>query len=370
MRIVSLLSVITILLSTLIAGVSYAETRQDALQNKMNSLRENQEEVHKKEQEKQAAAVEIKEMQKELQTLQNDILTVTEQLEKVKTDISDTKAIIEEKKLAIIQLEDQVLNREEVLKKRLVTMQKNNPAHFILETLAGAESLSDLFNRINAVTTLMDADQDLLINQRDDLEKIEAEKEEIAKKEAELVKKQEELASMQTKIQENLNKRQEALAVVQEKYAGLEQELAVAEAEKAQIQQSIKQIQTDIQKEQKAEQLSSVGQTSAPVKEVSSVQQPKGKELYVTATAYSHEDTKSDYTSLGYNIRTNPNLKLIAVDPRVIPLGSKVWVEGYGIAVAGDTGGSIKGHKIDVLMPNSQAALQWGRRTVKIIILN
>ena len=45
-------------------------------------------------------------------------------------------------------------------------------------------------------------------------------------------------------------------------------------------------------------------------------------------------------------------MKLIAVDPSVIPLGSKVWVEGYGVAIAGDTGGAIKGNKIDVLMPD------------------
>jgi 3D (Asp-Asp-Asp) domain-containing protein len=63
-------------------------------------------------------------------------------------------------------------------------------------------------------------------------------------------------------------------------------------------------------------------------------------------------------------------MKLIAVDPGVIPLGSKVWVEGYGVAIAGDTGGAIIGHKIDVLMPNSAKARQWGRKTVKIIILD
>ena len=63
-------------------------------------------------------------------------------------------------------------------------------------------------------------------------------------------------------------------------------------------------------------------------------------------------------------------MKLIAVDPSVIPLGSRVWVEGYGEAIAGDTGGAIKGHKIDVLMPNGATARQWGRKTVKIIVLN
>ena len=63
-------------------------------------------------------------------------------------------------------------------------------------------------------------------------------------------------------------------------------------------------------------------------------------------------------------------MKLIAVDPSVIPLGSRVWVEGYGEAIAGDTGGAIKGHKIDVLMPSDADARNWGRKTVKIVILN
>jgi 3D (Asp-Asp-Asp) domain-containing protein len=61
-------------------------------------------------------------------------------------------------------------------------------------------------------------------------------------------------------------------------------------------------------------------------------------------------------------------MKLIAVDPSVIPLGTRVWVEGYGEAIAADTGGAIKGHKIDLLMSNDAAARQWGRKTVKIII--
>jgi len=95
-----------------------------------------------------------------------------------------------------------------------------------------------------------------------------------------------------------------------------------------------------------------------------------GKELYVTATAYSHEESRTGMTARGYNIKANPHMKLIAVDPSVIPLGSRVWVEGYGEAVAGDTGGAIKGHKIDVLMPSGADARNWGRKTVKIVILN
>lgn len=60
---------------------------------------------------------------------------------------------------------------------------------------------------------------------------------------------------------------------------------------------------------------------------------------------------------------------VVAVDPRVIPLGSRVYVDGYGFALAADTGGAIKGNKIDVCFDSHQEALVWGMRRVKIYIL-
>ena len=95
------------------------------------------------------------------------------------------------------------------------------------------------------------------------------------------------------------------------------------------------------------------------------------KEMTVTATAYTAYCTGcSGTTATGIDLRANPNQRVIAVDPRVIPLGSKVWVEGYGEAIAGDTGGAIKGHKIDVFIPTEESAMAWGVKTVKIKILN
>ena len=103
-------------------------------------------------------------------------------------------------------------------------------------------------------------------------------------------------------------------------------------------------------------------QTSAPA---------GGKEFYVSATAYTaYCNGCSGVTSTGINLRANPNVKVIAVDPRVIPLGTKVWVEGYGYAVAGDTGGAIKGHRIDVFVPSKEQAYRFGSKRVKIKILN
>lgn len=102
-----------------------------------------------------------------------------------------------------------------------------------------------------------------------------------------------------------------------------------------------------------------------------SAQQSSGKTMTVTATAYTPYCAGcSGVTATGINVKANPNMKLIAVDPSVIPLGSKVWVEGYGTAIAGDTGGAIKGNKIDLLMPSNGQANSWGVRTVTIKVLD
>ncbi|MBG9451996.1 MAG: LysM peptidoglycan-binding domain-containing protein [Bacillota bacterium] len=97
----------------------------------------------------------------------------------------------------------------------------------------------------------------------------------------------------------------------------------------------------------------------------------EGKVLTVTATAYTAScEGCIGITKTGVNLIDNPDEKVIAVDPDVIPLGSKVFVEGYGYATAEDIGGGINGHEIDVFIPGEQDALQWGRKDVKVTILN
>src|SRR5690625_3986216 len=83
-----------------------------------------------------------------------------------------------------------------------------------------------------------------------------------------------------------------------------------------------------------------------------------GKEFRMVATAYG-PDCKgcSGRSATGMNLKQTPTPKVIAVDPSVIPLGTRVWVEGYGEAIAADTGGSIKGNRIDVLFQSEAYAL-------------
>lgn len=65
-----------------------------------------------------------------------------------------------------------------------------------------------------------------------------------------------------------------------------------------------------------------------------------------------------------------PGYGVVAVDPRFIPLGTRLYIEGYGYAVAGDTGGAIKGDRIDLGYDSNHEASDVGRRRVKVMILD
>ena len=111
--------------------------------------------------------------------------------------------------------------------------------------------------------------------------------------------------------------------------------------------------------------------TPAPVEKKETPVQPQGRTLTVEATAYTKDCSGcSGVTATGIDLNKNPNQKIIAVDPTVIPLGKHVLIEGYGTYLAADLGGAIKGQRIDVLVQSESEALAFGRRQVKVTILD
>jgi len=84
--------------------------------------------------------------------------------------------------------------------------------------------------------------------------------------------------------------------------------------------------------------------------------------LAMEASAYTHTGNRT-FTGV------YPEVGTIAVDPKIIPLGTRLWVEGYGYGVAQDTGKAIKGNKLDVFMETKKECLYWGRRRVRVYVL-
>ncbi|WP_214761666.1 3D domain-containing protein [Exiguobacterium sp. s129] len=102
------------------------------------------------------------------------------------------------------------------------------------------------------------------------------------------------------------------------------------------------------------------------------------KQLLVEATAYTNnpEDTVTYdgrvLTRSGYDVTDTilfEGMRIIAVDPAIIPLGTRVYVEGIGMAIALDTGSAIKGQKIDIMMDEKEEAVTFGRKPLTIWVI-
>ncbi|MFK3936453.1 peptidoglycan-binding protein [Alkalihalobacillus sp. NPDC078783] len=162
--------------------------------------------------------------------------------------------------------------------------------------------------------------------------------------ETEQPQQQEEVAEQAEPVQESEPATEEAPAQAEEEPA-TEQP---AQEESSQAEESVEETQTSNQSSE------ATGQT-----------------IQVEATAYTANCAGcSGVTATGIDLNANPNQKVIAVDPSVIPLGSRVYVEGYGEAIAGDTGGAINGNKVDLYMQSHGDAVAFGRKTINVTILD
>ncbi|MGG0181683.1 SH3 domain-containing protein [Bacillus tropicus] len=195
--------------------------------------------------------------------------------------------------------------------------------------------------------------------------KEEAKAQEIAKAKEEAKAQEIAKAKEEAKAQEIAKAKEEAKA---REIAKAKEEAKAQEIAKAKEEEKAREIAKAKEEEKAREAL------KAKEESKNNVQSAK-RELTVVATAYTADPSENGtyggrvLTAMGHDLTANPNMRIIAVDPKVIPLGSKVWVEGYGEAIAGDTGSAIKGNRIDVLMGSKSKAMNWGRQTVKVKIL-
>lgn len=91
-----------------------------------------------------------------------------------------------------------------------------------------------------------------------------------------------------------------------------------------------------------------------------------GRALYLDASAYSAFDPGNGaHTSTGRLVKKG----VVAVDPDIIPLGTKLYIPGYGDAVAADVGSGIRGNRIDIAFDTHEEALSFGRQSVTVFVL-
>lgn len=325
------------------------------------------------------------------------------ELELVEQEMAALENTVEETGKEIAIQEEVVEERLEQAKDRLKTIQTTEVNQNTVLSLIESESVTDFLNRAYVLVTLQSAGNDQVDMAQEEAEELEALKEEQAaeiaelKEQSVLAKEQkEELNKEVASLQETMDKNKALLDQLDKERATEETRLAEeerlakekAEAEKAAAEAEAKAEKVKNEKVVATKTVSTEktapATTKVAVKEETPVTSKKTEEkpepaktenssssktIVVSATGYSTKQAGlSTHTATGIDLRVNS--RVIAVDPSVIPLGSKVEIPGYGVFIAGDTGGAIKGNKIDIHFTSVQQALSWGRRTITIKILD
>ncbi|EOU1696825.1 hypothetical protein LTX13_001031 [Clostridium perfringens] len=358
---------------------------------------------------------EVISLNSQVSKINNEIEDLNAKLEDNKAKMKDTEENLKETESKVSTLKTEIDEKQSVLGKRMRAMYKSkdsmNPVVFLLKS----EDLSDLITRIDALARVTALDKNLiqsLDEQKDslnsDIKKLERDKAELKELKASTEESLKTLDSKkieeQKKIDE-LNKQKEAvLEVIKENEMSLishsvsviNSSSSINELESAvsTLNQLIPQLNIDSVKEaannsvqaaknkieslkaeeaKKAEEAAknNAANSSNTTSSNNSSSQPSSdgkykKTLSMEATAYSG----GTLTAMGLKpVRDPGGISTIAVDPSVIPLGSKVYIPGYGYAIASDTGGVIKGNIIDLYMNSHDECISWGRRQVTLHIV-
>lgn len=357
---------------------------------------------------------EVISLNSQVSKLNNEIEDLNAKLEDNKAKMKDTEENLKETESKVSTLKTEIDEKQSVLGKRMRAMYKSkdsmNPVVFLLKS----EDLSDLITRIDALARVTALDKNLihsLDEQKDslnsDIKKLERDKAELKELKASTEESLKTLDSKkieeQKKIDE-LNRQKEAvLEVIKENEMSLishsvsviNSSSSISEIESAvsTLNQLIPQLNIDSVKEtannsvqaaknkieslkaeeaKKAEEAAknNSSNSSGTLNSTSSSQPSSDgkykKTLSMEATAYSG----GTLTAMGLKpVRDPGGISTIAVDPSVIPLGSKVYIPGYGYAIASDTGGVIKGNIIDLYMNSHDECTSWGRRQVTLHIV-
>lgn len=400
-RILSALIAITISLSA--TQVVFADTVND----KKSTIQENKVKYEQLDNE-------VMSLNSQVSKLNNEIEELNAKLADNQTKMKDTEANLKETESRVSTLKTEIDQKQSVLGKRMRAMYKSKDSMNPLVFLLKSENLSDLITRIDALARVTALDKNLikdLDSQKnsldEDVKKLERDKVELKElknsTEESLKTLDDKKVEEQKKIDELNNQKEAVLGIIKENEMSLishsvsvvNSSSSINELESAisTLNQLIPQLNIDsvrdaannsvqaaknkiesIKAEEAAKNNSNSNNNSSANSNNngnnSDSSQPSDgnykKTLSVEATAY----TGGTLTAMGLKpVRDPGGISTIAVDPSVIPLGSKVYIPGYGYAIASDTGGVIKGNIIDLYMNSNDECKSWGRRQVTLHIV-
>lgn len=294
-----------------------------------------------------------------------------QEIESLKVNVEKTETKITKLKEKITSVEDSIDKRVAAMGKRMQTIQVNNSSVStdFVDALIEAEGVSDFVSRLHAVNVIQDAENSKVDSLTQDKEKLETLKEDLTISQSSLKDKQSNLESQKTQLEGQVKDLKSELASNESALNKLKESNLAKEAVANKVLAEEKAKETPESKEAPKQNTQKEAATPvSPTKPTAPVTSGGGgRTLTMAASAYSYTEAGlTPFTALGIDLRQNS--KVVAVDPSVIPLGSVVEVSGYGMAIAGDTGGAIKGNRIDLHFNSVQECLQFGRQTVTVTV--
>ena len=378
-KITSCVLAMTILLSSLGTIKTYATTPQDTINENLSKYKQ--------------LDSEILDLDSKIEELNAEIASINSKLTENKEAITSIETQIQSTESKLEQTKEEIEEAQLTLDNRVRNMYKTNISSNMIVSIITSTSISDLFSRIQAISKIVSTDKKILID-------INEKKDSLNKDIETLNTKNNELKTLQTTIEsdlkvvkekkqeqeeysDKLNAEKEAVfAVIEENEKNLiAKPLSIANSSTAstsELQNAIDTLNSyipllnssriiNMAKDGISNAKARISELNTPTVPTTSTEVGTAiKTLTMESTAYyGHSITAS-----GLKPVRNPNgVSTIAVDPNVIPLGTKVYVSGYGVAIAADTGGAIKGNIIDVFLNTHEECMSWGRRQVTVQIL-
>lgn len=316
------------------------------------------------------------------------------QAQEAQEKVKQSKSKITEYEGKIAETENDIVQLKASVAKQMRAVQSNGGATFsYIDVVASSKNLSEMITRLTNLNVVLTAEADQaksLIEKEASLKtmkvKLEETQESLVKNQNDYQGQVDSLQSSISSLKDKISSNKQLLSEMQEK-AAAEQKArdealaksvaevkAKAEQEKAKTSSSSSSTQNSSSSSSSSAQNSSSSSSQSSqassdkgtdgANNGSSTTTSGGRTLNVEATAYA----LNGITATGIDLSKNPIC--IAVDPSVIPLNSLVEVPGYGIAIAGDTGGAIIGNIIDVHFPTNDQAIAWGRKNIQITVLS
>ena len=330
---------------------------------------------------------EIQNFQAQLDSKLAQANKIYSQAQEAQQKVNQSKSKITELETGISETENDVVQLKASVAKQMRAMQANGGGTLsYIDIVASSKNLSDMVMRLTNLHVVLTAESDQarsLIEKEESLKtmkvKLEESQETLVKNQNDYQGQVDALQSNISGLKDKISSNKQLLSEMQAKAAAeqkaRDEALAKSVADvkaKAAAQAATKAEQEKTKDSSSSESNNSVStQTPADTNSNtttnnnnSSSTTSGGRTLNVEATAYA----LNGITATGIDLSKNPIC--IAVDPSVIPLNSLVEVPGYGIAIAGDTGGAIVGNIIDVHFPSNDQAIAWGRKNIQITVLS